>query len=270
MKLSSLRKGMVFEKAKSKDAYAVIDIITDSVSGFSREVITLGNLSNKKAEVATISELNNPKQWRPTEGSQVQERVIVEQVIVLPDNSEVVLHKEVKTSSPTKQKPPTKTPVVETENVLIEAKKRAQLLHQQNGGNAMTAAFANASVAEKEAPMSFALETQLFRDLMSCRYDDLTYIGIRTKNSPTSRMSMTTVPRGKMKLILKQEWDAFKEDGLSLHEVRKMGNRLKAHTPDQVGRPVSFQRIVQRLMQEIYHFGTEKEREAAQIYKGIH
>ena len=61
MKLSSLRKGMVFEKAKSKDAYAVIDIITDSVSGFSREVITLGNLSNRKAEVATISELNNPK-----------------------------------------------------------------------------------------------------------------------------------------------------------------------------------------------------------------
>ena len=280
MKLQTLRNGMVFEKVckAGNEHYEVADVLQDSVNGYTREIITLGNVSTKETTTVTISELNNPSQWKEVKGAVVTEQTEVVKKVVFSDGAEKVLEREIVTedqvyveSIPEPQKEPApKTVIV---NNHLDIKKAAQHMQaRSNRTNAMTSALANATVRKKpvlkvepeEEPKPEVIHDKaFFWSLMKYSYDDLELIPIVLGGCTSVFIKIEVPPKNLSKMVHQQELDAFRS-GASLREIRDMGNRIKG-SPEQIGTPVTPQSIVRRILKAFYHYGTQAEKKSLRL-----
>jgi hypothetical protein len=271
MKIQNLRNGMVFRKkadSGQSEHYEVADIIQDSVNGYSREVITLGNVSTKQTTSVTMQDLNNPKQWEEVKGAVVTEQTEIVKKVVFSDGKEQVLDRKAMTqekahieSVPNKEAKTVKKTYVINNNRFIEMAKHKEA--RDNKTNTMTKAFAKMEPKEKvvEVEEPVVYNKMYYVSLMSYTYDNLHGLGMAVRGNVQLFAGVHSKPRGLSTQVLKQELDAFR-DGLSIREVRALGNRIKALTPEQIGTPVSVQMIIMRLIKAIYHYGTPEEKTA--------
>lgn len=283
MKLSTLRNGMVFKKVSKttgSNHYEIADVLQDSVNGYTREIITLGNVSTKETTAVTISDLNNPRQWKEVKGAVVTEQTEVVKKVVFADGAEKVLDREIVRenqvyveSIPEKKKEPAQKTVIVNNH--FDIKKAAQFKQaKDNHTNAMTSALANATVRKKPVLKETAKEPEdttqvvydkpFFWSLMKYTYDDIDILAIVVHGCVPIFNKIQVEPKKISKMVHQQELDAFRS-GSSLREIRDMGNRIKALTPDQIGMPVSPQQIVRRILKAFYHYGTVAEKKSLRL-----
>ena len=116
----------------------------------------------------------------------------------------------------------------------------------------------------------FLGDAEFYFRLMSLTYDDLHILGERTKSAITVYRGIHIPPCGGLSTHVHQsELEAFR-DGRSLRGIWKLGNRIRAQKPEQVGKGVSPQTIVLRMMKAFYHWGTISEKEALGMNKPLH
>lgn len=291
MKMSSLRVGMIFKELREKANYAVIDIIKDSINDYSREVVTLGKLGANKAITIDFSELKNPTRWAELKGAVTAERLIREKFTMFGDGSEEIISRELVDAGGEKHPmeiPKAKEKQSSTQTVVHQIDPKMAAQHKQakdNTTNAMTDALANAKPMKKKKDVSnqnfhtgkhqpkatveiprSVVDQDFYYRLMRYKYTDLDVIGMFLLAAYDERGNnfldrhIRVKPKGKSKVVHQQEYDRFKNDEYSLYDIRKMGNRLVATKPSEVGTPVSNQQIVRRMMRAILHFGSDEER----------
>ncbi len=305
MKMSSLRVGMIFKELREKANYAVIDIIEDSINDYSREVVTLGKLGANKAITIDFSELKNPKRWAELKGAVTAERLIREKFTMFGDGSEEIISRELISEEHAVKgggtrivekgaKAILRPNVTNSKTVVHQIDPKMAAQHKQakeNSTNTMTDALANAKPMKKkknvsnqnfhtgkrqpkatvEIPRS-VVDQDFYYRLMRYKYTDLDIIGMLLlaayeemgKNFLDRHLPVK--PKGRSKVVHQQEYDRFKNDEYSLYDIRKMGNRLVATKPSEVGTPVSNQQIVRRMMRAILHFGSNEERVALNLH----
>jgi len=101
MKITAFRVGMVFRKvyrASKEEFYEVVEIISDKLSGYKRDVISLGNVTAKNITVVNISEINNPKCWKYVEGASIEterETTVVTKVVFSDGSGSKILDRSV-------------------------------------------------------------------------------------------------------------------------------------------------------------------------------
>lgn len=186
MKISSLRKGMVFKRVGRWDDdsrntsespfHEVVDILIDEIDGgYQREVITLGNVSDKSTITVTMRNLSNLRNWSEVTGAAVVEKVEVitttrkiRKIVFLHGTEEIISDYEVQEESQPvvleKKKPKEKKAKKRKKKVVIvkpnltvvsgeEIKRAAQHKEARDGQtNAITTALANLKAAVGVTP----------------------------------------------------------------------------------------------------------------------
>ena len=280
---------MIFEKVNTQTKekhYEVADIIQDTVNGYERSVITLGNVSTKTTTIVAINDLNNPRHWKSLIGAEVIVTTEVVKKISFMDGDEKVLGREVINeekicveAQPEKTKPtadmckPYKTIITNNYIDVAQAAKHKQAITGKT--NAMTTALAKATTRKKKPKLKKRIEEvpangidevrydwRFFNNLMNYSYDSLEQLGVVTKGVAPLFVGIEAMPKKISLMVHKQELAAFREDGKTLGQIRAMGNRIKANKPEQVGTPVSPQQILRRILRAFYHFGTNNEKAA--------
>ena len=269
MKITAFRVGMVFRKvyrASKEEFYEVVEIISDKLSGYKRDVISLGNVTAKNITVVNISEINNPKCWKYVEGASIKterETTVVTKVVFSDGSGSKILDRSVVDINLTRLSESEEAQDLEYEEFVspkVEVKEEALK-----------------SVPKiKKEPMpcpparEFLGDAEFYFRLMPLIYDDLHILGERTKSAVAVYRGIHIPPRGGLSIHVHQsELQAFR-DGRSLREIWKLGNRIRAHTPEQVGTGVSPQTIVLRMMKAFYHWGTMPEKENLSMNKPLH
>jgi hypothetical protein len=263
MKISSLRKGVVYELVdKTKDMYyEVVDILNDEIGGYKREVITLGNVSDKSTITVTLRNLNNPKLWDSVDGAVVVEQMEIVKKIIFLDGSEKIIEKESlandypKTSLLEKKKPSKKKPkksqkktVIVKPNVIVKPKE------------AEAPCRIDALIKAQTSPLIYG--SDFYWNLMGFTYDDLDLLGSTLSGCVPIFEKIFIEPKLFSKDVHQQELDKFRDGSVTLRDIRAMGNRIKANTQDEAGKPVAPQTIIKRIMKSFYHWGSFKEKEA--------
>ena len=264
MKTKKLKTGMIFRNRNYEGYYEIADIINDTVNGYKRNIITLGNVQTQ--EVAIKQELGS--EWEHLEGASIGEETVVVKKVVFDEPQKV------------KTKPVFIKQVVEVEKpTTSDFKTQAQHKEAREGKtNAMTHAFANAKIAvrenkpitkkEKEALAEFkkdeedkvVYDNQFYWKMMKYKHDDLTIIGAILGDHSEFIKYYSPAPKGLSKQVHLQELECFR-DGMTLREIRLMGNRIKTHYPEQVGQPVTPHSILRRMLKAMYNYGTNEEKQ---------
>tara|TARA_R110002020_G_scaffold43048_4_gene125503 strand:+ start:496 stop:1584 length:1089 start_codon:yes stop_codon:yes gene_type:complete len=186
MQISSLKIGMVFKRVGRWDDdsrstsespfHEVVDILNDDIEGgYRREVVTLGNVSDKSTITVTIRNLNNLRLWEEVKGAAVVEDIEVitttrkvRKIVFLHGTEEVISDYEViddspvvvEVKKPSKPVPPKKKQEKEAPKKVVivkpevisgeEIKRAAQHKEARDGrSNAITSAFANIKAKAK-------------------------------------------------------------------------------------------------------------------------
>jgi len=263
MKNKSIKTGMIFQNKNDEGYYEVADIINDTINGYKRNIITLGNVVTQ--EVAIKQELGS--NWKHIEGASVGEETVVVKKVVFDEPQKV------------KTKPVFIKQVVEVEKpIKSDIKTQAQHKEARDGKtNAMTHAFANAKISvrenkklskkEKEKLKEYkkiekdelVYDRQFYFKMMKYTHDDLHIMGmILGKNHELVRF-YSPAPKQISKQVHLSELQCFRE-GMTLGQIRMLGNRIKAHSPEQIGTPVTPQSILRRILKSIFNYGTEEEK----------
>jgi hypothetical protein len=284
-----------------------VDVLSDEISGYKREVITLGNVSDKTTITVTLRNLNNPRLWEEVKDATVIEEVkIVRKTvkkIVFLDGSEKIIDEESleekqttvdddpksvlkeyfdkKKDNKKKPKKSQKKVVIVKPNVTVisgeEIKLAAQHKEARDGQtNAITTAMANSKDSldkkkktvkseDREKTDSLVYDSKFYWRLMNLTYQDLDILGsVLAKCIPIFE-NIFVKPKFRSRDVHQQELDKFRDGHVTLREIRAMGNRLKASTPDQIGTPVSPQQIIKRMIRSFYHWGSAKEKESLRL-----
>ena len=212
--------------------------------------------------------LTNDSEWTANVNAKVKERLVVEKYVLLDDGEYIVSRSVVNRKKPTVEKPNAVsnnkgTVTVVKKQVIVNNRFTEMAKHKQakeNKTNVMTTAFAKAKVVEEEAeePVK-TITTESYWKMMSFRYDDICVMGAALKGVGAVHDGANRVAKGGMALILQQEYDAFKNDDMTLGQIRMMGNR-KTVKPEFYGKPVTPWRIIQRMFQAVAMYGTKQEK----------
>jgi hypothetical protein len=268
MKEATLREGMVFEKVMKKGPldkkakvqndclYELIKIESQSANGYDLKAIWVGNIVSNLAETVTISDLKNPSEWRLHENASVtKEQVIVKKVhfldrdpIHIPVDSEVVPIKKCKALEGRGNDKPTQVIINVSDS--REEKKISDLKDLRE-----------AIQEKKEEKEIQVINYEYYASFASCNYDDLEMLCQTFHDMEGVDLTRPKPKGGQTWLVHSQEWSAFKEQQYTLRQVRNLGLRITANTPDQIGQPCGYRAILRRLILSIHWFGNATERQ---------
>jgi hypothetical protein len=267
MKTKKLKTGMIFRNKNYEGYYEIADIINDTINGYKRNIITLGNVQTQ--EVAIKQELGSD--WEHIEGASIgEETVVIKKVLFKGEKAPQPVKKE-KTTIINK--------IVEVQKPLTsEIKTQAQHKEAREGKtNAMTHAFANAKISVRENKKlskkdkeelkeykknekdELVYDRQFYFKMMKYTHDDLYIMGMILGRNHELVRFYSPAPKQISKQVHLSELQCFRE-GMTLGQIRMLGNRIKAHSPEQIGTPVTPQSILRRLLKSIYNYGTEEEK----------
>ena len=269
MKITAFRVGMVFRKvyrASKEEFYEVVEVLSDKLNGYKREAISLGNVRAKNVTVVGVSEINNPKHWKHVEGASIEterETTVLTKIAFNDGTPCKIIDRS----------------VVDVCLTNLSENKEESVFPKRTGPSR---AVVEAKTKKDSMPCSPAKEpiddtggfvtltAEFYFRLMSLTYDDLHILGERTKSAITVYRGIHIPPCGGLSTHVHQsELEAFR-DGRSLRGIWKLGNRIRAQKPEQVGKGVSPQTIVLRMMKAFYHWGTISEKEALGMNKPLH
>jgi hypothetical protein len=290
--------------------HEVVDILNDDIEGgYRREVITLGNVSDKSTITVTIRNLNNTRLWEEMKGAVVVEDVEVitttrkiRKIVFLHGTEEIISDYEVleegqpvvdEVEKPRKLVPPKKKQAKEPKKKVVivkpnltvvsgeEIKRAAQHKEARDGQtNAITTALANLKAVvgvtpkeekseDSEKTDSLVYDSNFFWRLMRYTYQDIDILGAALSKCIPLFEDIHVVPKYSSKAVHQQELDKFRDGNVPLRDIRAMGNRIRSNTPDQIGTPVSPQQILKRMMRAFYHWGNAKEKESLGLNKKV-
>tara|TARA_R110002051_G_scaffold157031_3_gene228638 strand:+ start:3528 stop:4397 length:870 start_codon:yes stop_codon:yes gene_type:complete len=257
MKITSLRNGMVYEKVSKKRErkhFEVLDILSDKIGGYTRELITLGDVVAKSTTSVNISELNNPSSWTYVDGAIVVEQTHIIKKILYQNGNEKIIDRKVNLSDVEKMASVDSLSGTYAADITGPRQKRKKVSTSDQ-----TEADGNRVI----------YESSFYWNLMRFRYEDIDILGSIISKCVPVFQNIFAEPKNISKQVHLQEFDAWKSDGKSLKEIRDMGNRIKIFSPDQIGTPVSPQTIITRLMKSFYHFGTESDKKSLGLDKDL-
>lgn len=270
--MKNIKKGTLYLNRADNRLYTVVEVINDIVDGFKRNTVTMGNLEDNSTMFVDPQSLTNKHAWTINVNAKLKERLVVEKYVLLDDGEHIVSRSVVNRKNNYVEKPKATTnkegnvTVVEKQ-VIVNNRFSEMAKHKQareNKTNVMTDAFAKAKAVEKvveevvEEPVK-TISTEAYWKMMSFTYDDLVVMGSALKGVNAVHDSAHKKAKGGMALILQQEYDAFKNENMTLGQVRMLGNR-KTVKPEFIGKPVSPWRIIQRMYQAIAMYGTQQEK----------
>ena len=264
MKFESLRTGMIFEKVLQhtrkaplpKGAsviedglYEIVECGERKINGYVVNDIFLGNLKDKSGVSVDFTTLSNPNEWRYHESAYIEE----EKEYVL------IYRKSVKFS--------------DRESVLIETLERRVEVEEKEDKKESNKPrvfplppkepeveqVENTETSETTSELSSKDQTEYYK-YAGATIDDLQML---VDAFMTKEISQAVhAPKTAYSLAVRQNWEQFADMQYPVREVRTHAVRINNSGRADTDAPLSYQRVLFRLMQGLVWYGSPKHKQA--------
>lgn len=268
MKFESLRTGMIFEKVLrhrrkaplpkgasiiEDGLYEIVECGERKVNGYVVNDIFLGNLKNKSGISVDFTTLSNPNEWRHHESAYIEE----EKEYVL------IYRRSVKFS--------------DRESVLIETFERRVEVEEKEGKKEDKKESSKPRVVPippKEPKVEQVEDTEILETTSEMSAKDQTeyykYAGATIDDLQmlvdafmTKEISEAIhAPKTTYALAVQQNWNQFADMQYPVKEVRKHAVRINNSGRAGIDAPLSYQRVLFRLMEGLVWYGSSKHKQA--------
>ena len=264
MKFESLRTGMIFEKVLrhtrkaplpkgasviEDGLYEIVECGERKINGYVVNDIFLGNLKDKSGVSVDFTTLSNPNEWRYHESAYIEE----EKEYVL------IYRKSVKFS--------------DRESVLIETlERRVEVEEKEDKKESNKPRVFPLPPKEPEVEQVEGTETSETTSELSSKdqteyykyagatIDDLQML---VDAFMTKEISQAVhAPKTAYSLAVRQNWEQFADMQYSVKEVRTHAVRINNSGRADTDAPLSYQRVLFRLMQGLVWYGSPKHKQA--------
>tara|TARA_R100001163_G_scaffold62367_1_gene53093 strand:- start:274 stop:1116 length:843 start_codon:yes stop_codon:yes gene_type:complete len=264
MKFESLRTGMIFEKVLrhtrkaplpkgasviENGLYEIVECGERKINGYVVNDIFLGNLKDKSGISVDFTTLSNPNEWRYHESAYIEE----EKEYVL------IYRKSVKFS--------------DREPVLIETlERRVEVEEKEDKKESNKPRVFPLPPKEPEVEQVESTETSETTSELSSKdqteyykyagatIDDLQML---VDAFMTKEISQAVhAPKTAYSLAVRQNWEQFADMQYSVKEVRTHAVRINNSGRADTDAPLSYQRVLFRLMQGLVWYGSPKHKQA--------
>ena len=264
MKFESLRTGMIFEKVLrhtrkaplpkgasviENGLYEIVECGERKINGYVVNDIFLGNLKDKSGISVDFTTLSNPNEWRYHESAYIEE----EKEYVL------IYRKSVKFS--------------DREPVLIETLERRVEVEEKEDKKESNKPrvfplppkepeveqVENTETSETTSELSSKDQTEYYK-YAGATIDDLQML---VDAFMTKEISQAVhAPKTAYSLAVRQNWEQFADMQYSVKEVRTHAVRINNSGRADTDAPLSYQRVLFRLMQGLVWYGSPKHKQA--------
>lgn len=264
MKFESLRTGMIFEKVLrhtrkaplpkgasviEDGLYEIVECGERKINGYVVNDIFLGNLKDKSGISVDFTTLSNPNEWRYHESAYIEE----EKEYVL------IYRKSVKFS--------------DRESVLIETLERRVEVEEKEDKKESNKPrvfplppkepeveqVENTETSETTSELSSKDQTEYYK-YAGATIDDLQML---VDAFMTKEISQAVhAPKTAYSLAVRQNWEQFADMQYSVKEVRTHAVRINNSGRADTDAPLSYQRVLFRLMQGLVWYGSPKHKQA--------
>ena len=264
MKFESLRTGMIFEKVLrhtrkaplpkgasviEDGLYEIVECGERKINGYVVNDIFLGNLKDKSGISVDFTTLSNPNEWRYHESAYIEE----EKEYVL------IYRKSVKFS--------------DRESVLIETlERRVEVEEKEDKKESNKPRVFPLPPKEPEVEQVESTETSETTSELSSKdqteyykyagatIDDLQML---VDAFMTKEISQAVhAPKTAYSLAVRQNWEQFADMQYPVREVRTHAVRINNSGRADTDAPLSYQRVLFRLMQGLVWYGSPKHKQA--------
>tara|TARA_Y100000114_G_scaffold22972_1_gene18707 strand:+ start:469 stop:1311 length:843 start_codon:yes stop_codon:yes gene_type:complete len=264
MKFESLRTGMIFEKVLrhtrkaplpkgasviEDGLYEIVECGERKINGYVVNDIFLGNLKDKSGVSVDFTTLSNPNEWRYHESAYIEE----EKEYVL------IYRKSVKFS--------------DRESVLIETlERRVEVEEKEDKKESNKPRVFPLPPKEPEVEQVEGTETSETTSELSSKdqteyykyagatIDDLQML---VDAFMTKEISQAVhAPKTAYSLAVRQNWEQFADMQYPVREVRTHAVRINNSGRADTDAPLSYQRVLFRLMQGLVWYGSPKHKQA--------
>ena len=264
MKFESLRTGMIFEKVLrhtrkaplpkgasviENGLYEIVECGERKINGYVVNDIFLGNLKDKSGISVDFTTLSNPNEWRYHESAYIEEEkeyvLIYRKSVKFSDRGSVLIETlerrvevEEKEDKKESNKPrvfplPPKEPEVEQ----VESTE----------------------TSETTSELSSKDQTEYYK-YAGATIDDLQML---VDAFMTKEISQAVhAPKTAYSLAVRQNWEQFADMQYSVKEVRTHAVRINNSGRADTDAPLSYQRVLFRLMQGLVWYGSPKHKQA--------
>tara|TARA_R100000315_G_C5226112_1_gene137147 strand:- start:463 stop:1305 length:843 start_codon:yes stop_codon:yes gene_type:complete len=264
MKFESLRTGMIFEKVLrhtrkaplpkgasviEDGLYEIVECGERKINGYVVNDIFLGNLKDKSGVSVDFTTLSNPNEWRYHESAYIEE----EKEYVL------IYRKSVKFS--------------DRESVLIETLERRVEVEEKEDKKESNKPrvfplppkepeveqVENTETSETTSELSSKDQTEYYK-YAGATIDDLQML---VDAFMTKEISQAVhAPKTAYSLAVRQNWEQFADMQYPVREVRTHAVRINNSGRADTDAPLSYQRVLFRLMQGLVWYGSPKHKQA--------
>ena len=248
MKIDSLREGMVFKRLRTKyrdgidEFYEIVECGERKINGYAVNNIFLGNLKDKSGVTVDFTTLCNKNEWVHQADAYIEEEkeyvVIRRKLIKFPDRDPIVvetLEKRVEVDEKEEKKESSKKKVFPIPAKEVEV--------EEEGETDVT-----------------AVPSHEYHKYAGVRIDNLE---ILVNSFMTKQITEATkAPRTAYGEIVRQSWEQFSDMQYSVKEVRARAVRVNNSGRGQADAPLSYQRVIYRLMEGLVWYGNAKHKQA--------
>lgn len=268
MKFESLRTGMIFEKVLrhrrkaplpkgasiiEDGLYEIVECGERKVNGYVVNDIFLGNLKNKSGISVDFTTLSNPNEWRHHESAYIEEEkeyvLIYRRSVKFSDRESVLIEtferrveveeKEGKKEDKKESSKPRVVPIPPKEPKVEQVE--------------------DTEIPETTSEMSAKDQTEYYK-YAGATIDDLQMLVDAFMTKEISEA--IHAPKTTYALAVQQNWNQFADMQYPVREVRTHAVRINNSGRADTDAPLSYQRVLFRLMQGLVWYGSPKHKQA--------